>query len=244
MVNYWSNVIQLVLPEKCFLCHRNYGVSSQTGLCLDCQNDLPWLRRACYRCALPLPTAVSEASLDMQSCGQCQTQPPAFDVCHSLFHYQSPIDRLISRFKFNQQLGYGRLFGQLMAEHIKHQYRGEQLPDMVIPVPLHKRRLRERGFNQAQELARVCAKTLAIPLNTQHCRRNKHTEHQLGLSAMERHRNLKRAFSSQEFEPSTSVALVDDVMTTGTTLHELSACLKKAGCEQIHLWCIARAHHL
>lgn len=243
MVNYWSNIVQLVLPENCFLCQHSHDINPQSGLCSGCTNNLPWLQQACYRCALPLTNAFDKSDPKNQLCGQCQTQPPAFDVCHSLFHYQTPVDRLISRFKFNQQLSYSRMFGQLMAEHMRDCYQSEQLPDMVIPVPLHKRRLRERGFNQAQEVARICAKALSLPINTRQCQRNKHTDHQLGLSAIERHHNLRRAFSSQDFEPGTRVALVDDVMTTGTTLHELSTCLKKAGCEEIHLWCIARAHH-
>ncbi|MEH6357684.1 MAG: phosphoribosyltransferase family protein [Pseudomonadales bacterium] len=130
-----------------------------------------------------------------------------------------------------------------MAQHMHHRYAKSALPDMIIPVPLHKRRLRERGFNQAQEIARICAKRLSLPLNSQQCQRDKHTSHQLGLSAIERHRNMRKAFSSKVFKPNMRIALVDDVMTTGTTFHELSSCLRNAGCEEVHLWCIARAHH-
>lgn len=239
MVNYWLNITQHLLPEKCLLCQSSHTSNSKTGLCFGCTRNLPWLQQSCQRCSLPL-----NATHALQLCGQCQTKAPVFDACHCLFHYETPINRLISRFKFNQQLSYSRLFGQLMAEHIKNRYPRTTLPEMIIPVPLHKSRLRERGFNQAQEVARICAKELALPLNTKQCQRDKDTAHQLGLSAIERRRNLRRAFSSKPFPTGTRIALVDDVMTTGTTLAELSACLKKAGCQEVHLWCIARAYDL
>ena len=239
MVNYWSNITQLILPEKCFLCQRSHIPHTKTGLCSGCTKNLPWLDQRCQRCAIPL-----KATEQSQLCGQCQIKPPAFDACHCLFHYQTPVDRLISRLKFNQQLSYSRLFAQLMAQQIKGGYQQSELPDMVIPVPLHKRRLRERGFNQAQEVARICAKELSLSFESTRCQRDKHTEHQLGLSAVERRRNLRGAFSSKAFPPGMTVALVDDVMTTGTTFNELASCLKKAGCEEVHLWCIARAHHV
>jgi len=239
MVNYWSNIAQIILPEKCFLCQISHAINPKTGLCLGCIKNLPWLQQSCQRCSLPL-----NSTNTLQLCGQCQTKAPAFDASHCLFHYETPIDRLVSRFKFNQQLSYSRLFGQLMAEHINDRYQGTTLPDIVIPVPLHKSRLRERGFNQAQEIARICARELDLPLETKQCQRDKDTAHQLGLSAIERRRNLRRAFSSKAFPTGSRVALVDDVMTTGTTLAELAACLKKAGCQEVHLWCIARAYRL
>jgi len=239
MVNYWSNITQCLLPEKCFLCQCSHSINAKTGLCFGCASNLPWLQQSCQRCALPL-----NSTNTLQLCGQCQTKAPAFDACHCLFHYETPVDRLISRFKFNQHLSYSRLLGQLMAEHIKNRYREITLPDMIIPVPLHKSRLRERGFNQAQEVARICARELNLPLETKQCQRDKDTAHQLGLSAIERRRNLRRAFNSKAFPAGARVALVDDVMTTGTTLNELAACLKKVGCQEIHLWCIARAYHL
>jgi len=239
MVNYWLYFIQTLLPEKCLLCQLKQSFNPKTGLCESCTASLPWLHNACPRCALPLPHTTHAATL----CGECQNNPSPFQQCHTLFHYQPPINRLISRLKFNQQLLYARVFGQLMAQHMSARYAAKNWPDMLVPVPLHKQRLRERGFNQAQEIARTCARALKLPINSQQCQRNKHTAHQLGLSAIDRHRNLKKAFTSKPFKPGTCVALIDDVMTTGTTLRELSVCLQQAGCEEIHLWCVARAHH-
>jgi len=239
MVNYWLKIRQALLAEKCFLCQSSHAINAKTGLCFGCARNLPWLQQSCQRCSLPL-----NSTNTLQLCGQCQTKAPTFDACYCLFHYEPPVDRLISRFKFNQQLSYSRLFGQLMAEHLKNRYQRATLPDMIIPVPLHKSRLRERGFNQAQEVARICARELDLPLETKQCQRDKHTAHQPGLSAIERRRNLRRAFSSKAFPAGARVALVDDVMTTGTTVAELAACLKKAGCKEVHLWCIARAYHL
>jgi ComF family protein len=238
MVNYWSHIVQFLLPEKCLLCHQAPNQASATGLCKGCTESLPWLQNACLNCALPLNSPIATS----YTCGQCQNEPPPFQQCHTLFHYQPPINSLISRLKFNQRLSYARTFGELMAQQILDRYTHAQLPDMIIPVPLHKRRLRKRGFNQAQEIARGCAAKLSLPLNTKQCQRTKHTAHQLGLSAVERRRNVKKAFTCKPFQRGLRVALVDDVMTTGTTLRELSLCLKNAGCEEVHLWCVARAH--
>ena len=239
MVNQWSIFNQLLFPDRCSLCDSNQAQSQQIGLCEACITSLPWLQQACQRCALPLTHMAAQTRL----CGNCQQKPPAFEQCHALFHYQYPVDRLITQLKFNQKLLHARLFGLLLAQHIGQQYQNQALPDMLIPVPLHRRRLRERGFNQAQEIARLCASKLGVVMHSKQCCRSKHTDHQPGLSATERRRNVRNAFTCRAFTKGTRVALVDDVMTTGTTLNELSRCLKDAGCEEIHLWCVARAHH-
>lgn len=241
MVNYWLKLKQFVTPEKCLLCWSSHNIELETGLCQHCKNDLPWLEKACPRCALPLH---QHKHHDVEMCGQCQKEQPPFTRSYCLFHYQPPIDQLISRFKFNQQLSYSRLFGYLLAERITALYPSDSLPDVMIPVPLHRKRLQERGFNQAQEIARYCALKTGIPVKTDYCRRDKHTQHQLGLSALERRRNLKDAFSCKPLPKNCRVALVDDVMTTGATLKALTLSLQQSGCAEVHLWCIARAHGL
>ena len=237
MVNYWSKFNQFLFPARCLLCDA--PSSQHHGLCNACTVSLPWLKHSCPRCALPLAFMAPSTFL----CGNCQNRLPAFDQCLSLFYYHYPVDKLITQLKFQHKLLYARLFALLLTEHIRQKYQHQALPDLIIPVPLHRKRLRERGFNQAQEIARLCASNLNIPLHSNHCWRHKHTAHQLGLSAPQRRRNIKNAFSCRSFVTGTSVALIDDVMTTGTTLNELSACMKRAGCGEIHLWCIARAHY-
>ena len=135
-------------------------------LCPGCYADLPWIKQACIRCALPISSNDAEAAI----CGSCLKKPPSIDQSHCLFIYDYPIDRIISALKFNQQLIYGHLLGQLLANHITEKYKDQKLPDAIIPVPLHNSRLRERGFNQAQEIARICSRQLSIPLALQAAR--------------------------------------------------------------------------
>lgn len=239
MVNHWLNIKQHLTPNYCLLCQQRLDSKEQSGLCDSCLLDLPWLTSACVKCALPLKSVRGESLI----CGHCQKQPPVFSQTHALFHYQFPIDRLVSRLKFHQQLRYAKALGQLLCDHIRFQYQNQPLPDLLFPVPLHRKRLRERGFNQAQEIARVCSKELGIALRSDLCKRQKNTAHQPGLTARERRNNLKQAFTCQALKPGCRIALVDDVMTTGTTMSELTRCLLKAGCEEVHLWCIARAHY-
>ena len=240
MVNYWSFVKHFLLPARCLLCNTPVGAAqTPSGLCEACVLTLPWLNKACARCALP----ISSPSETPQLCGNCQHNPPAFTKCHTLFHYQYPVDQMITRLKFQHKLLYANALGELLSQHIQFHYQHLPLPDVIIPVPLHKKRLRERGFNQAEEIARCCANRLNLKIEPRLCWRHKHTAHQPGLSAKQRRRNLKDAFYCQPFKTGTRIALVDDVMTTGTTLNELSRCLKKNGCSEVHLWCVARAHH-
>ena len=133
------------------------------------------------------------------------------------------------------------LLADSMAEHYAQRI---DLPECIVPVPLHRSRLRERGFNQAYELARFCSQRLGVPLAAKLCERHKPTLHQPGLKPAARRRNLRNAFSVATpaiAKPPTSVLLVDDVMTTGTTLRELAKQLRRAGTLDIHVWCIARA---
>ncbi|MCF7982246.1 MAG: ComF family protein [Pseudomonadales bacterium] len=224
-----------LFPNNCTLCGENIpGVDK--SLCLPCQEQLPWLKNGCRYCSYPL----SDSNLSGALCGQCQQTPPPFHSSHCLFRYDYPVDQLISRLKFNHQLMIGRLLGQLMAESLSVRRACEALPEAIIPMPLHRRRLRQRGFNQAYEIAFVCANRLNIPLLDNACRRIKDTPPQLALDAKARRRNLRQAFIIEKGIAHQSIAIVDDVMTTGSSMRELSRELIKAGAERIELWCIAR----
>ena len=181
---------------------------------------------------MPLPIAVNH-------CGACLKKPPWFDKTIALFFYQAPIERFIIELKFNKKLIYAKLLGTLMVEYLKNQH---TLPECIIPVPLHRKRLQERGYNQALEIARPLAKQLKIPLLTTACRRIKPTSAQLHLPASARRRNVKGAFRVDEGFSFKHVAIVDDVVTTASTVAELSKILKQAGVQMIEVWCCARVH--
>ena len=217
------------MPAVCVLCGR--PGEGDRDLCSDCEVELPYISTSCRRCAIPVPAD--------GLCGQCQQYPPSFDAATAVFHYAEPLDHLIQGLKFNSQLYNARLLGHLMAERLK--IHNVNLPEVVVPVPLHPQRLRERGFNQALELARPIAKSLGIPLEKGLCRRIRATPAQTGLNARERRRNLKGAFEVRPLSGIKHVAIVDDVMTTASTAEVLAAALKQVGVEQVDVWVCARA---
>jgi len=222
-IYYW------LLPAFCALCHTT---TENTALCKACLHELPWQQSACVRCARSLSST--------GTCGQCIQNPPPYHNTICLFHYQTPIDRLILSLKFAEKLSNAKLLGDLMAEKIADHYRGQAKPEFVIPVPLHVERLRERGYNQALEIARPIAKKLQIPLETNACTRILSTLPQASTTAEERRKNMKNAFAVEALFRARHVAIVDDVLTTGSTVTELARRLKKAGVERIDVWCCAR----
>lgn len=239
-MNQWIKIVQSkvaasVMPPICVLCgevgiHLPMGVRD---LCLACQKSLPWVESQCARCALPLSVTAVEAL-----CGRCQTQPPAFESCLSPFRYHVPVDHLLQGLKFNGRLAQARLLGELMADWLGSVV--ESPPDQLIPVPLHADRLRERGFNQAVELAHPIAKHFGLPLNLHGVRRILATPPQSDLSRKERLKNIRGAF--EVVRPVRGhVAIIDDVMTTGSTADELAKTLLRAGAERVEVWVCARA---
>jgi ComF family protein len=204
----------------------------EIDLCQPCQQELPWLEQVCNRCALPLTNATT--------CGSCLQQEPPFSKTLALWHYQSPIDHFIAGLKFNHHLVYARLLGKLLSKGLQSHYQHQALPECIIPVPLHVKRLQERGFNQALEIARSIAKKLKLKIDFKSCQRTRATEAQSALPAKQRHRNVKNAFTVTNSFHYKHVALIDDVITTGHTISELSSVLREAGVEQIDVWCCAR----
>ena len=214
---WWKKLSRLGLPWRCQLC----GAPGADGidLCDDCIADLPRNTVCCARCALPL---ASPAAL----CGACQRRLPPWDAAWAPFIYGWPLDRLESRFKFSGDLACGRSLPKLWRDTVLPL----DPPELILPVPLHRQRLRERGYNQALELARPLARALSVPLRHEVLRRNRPSTPQTELDARARRRNVSKAFS---LKPTAAlpahVVIVDDVMTTGATLAECARALKRAG---------------
>lgn len=235
MLKQLRNIFTRLLPSACVLCGNNSG--QITNLCEACRQELPWLIGVCESCAVPLPAATPTS----QFCGECLQQALPFTRVYALCRYEEPIDRLITALKFKHQLVYARLLGELLVERLQADwYQYEKLPECLIPVPLHAQRLRERGFNQAIELARPIVKKIKIPLNIDACQRVRATQTQMALPATERQNNVKKAFAVNIKFNAKHVAILDDVMTTGHTIRELSKALRKVGVERIDIWCCAR----
>ena len=209
------------------LCAASNG--GDLGLCSDCLKSLPWHKHAhCPQCGL--------ASTGNQLCGHCLKSPPAFDRTHALFRYEYPLDAMLQRYKYGHLLTMAETFGKLLADSIVT----DDLPDVIIPMPLHPQRLQERGFNQAVEIARIIGKKLQIKLDTQSCARTKLAPPQVSLPLKQRVKNMRDAFSFQTRLDGLRVALLDDVMTTGASLNALAKTTKAAGASHVECWVVAR----
>jgi ComF family protein len=232
--NWLKNSLSGLISKQCLLCLS--PTDNHHLLCSGCEKDLPKNTSYCVICAIPFSTRqINEKHL---VCGKCQKKPPHYTTSLIPHLYASPLKQLITNLKFHGNLSYAPLLAQGFINSVKH--RKNNLPECIIPVPLHGQRLRERGFNQALELARIIEKQLHIPLDYSLCRRNKTTPYQSGLSAKQRKQNLKNAFSVTKSHIYKHVAIFDDVVTTGTTVNELAKQLKQSGVETIEIWAIAR----
>lgn len=172
-------------------------------------------------------------------CGQCLNHPPPFDAARAPLLYRPPLDWLVQGYKFNQRLAPGRLLGELLARHLAQEVAA--MPELIVPVPLHPARLRQRGYNQALELARPLARRFDVPLARGLVRRTRATATQSLLAAEERRRNVRGAFALAAPLTARHVAIVDDVIATGSTVGELARLLRRAGAQRIEVWALARA---
>ncbi|HSD15832.1 MAG TPA: ComF family protein [Thermomonas sp.] len=212
---------------RCMVCGER-GAGGR-DLCHACHAALPWQGPACTRCALPLPQA--------GRCGQCLQAPPPLGEAHAVFDYAFPLDRLLPRLKFHRDFAAGRVLAQCMMDRLAALPR----PAGLIPIPLHRARLRSRGYDQALELARPLARALRLPLLGNALQRTRTTSAQSRLDADARQRNLRGAFvvASGASLPA-HVVLLDDVMTTGATLHAAARVLHQAGVRRVDAWVCAR----
>lgn len=235
-----KQLAERVYPATCLLC----GAEGQPGreLCAGCHADLPWNRGACARCAGPLPAGTRTPA----DCARCLQHPPIHDAAWAPFRYERPLDWLITGLKFHQRLGNARLLGELMADLLVPAYRRfpKLRPQLLIPVPLHEARLRQRGYNQAAELARPLARLLELPLDLTGCTRQRETAAQMELDAKHRAVNVRGAFACTLDLRKKRVAIVDDVVTTGHTVNEFARVLKRAGAARVEVWSMARAAKL
>jgi ComF family protein len=173
-------------------------------------------------------------------CGQCLRRPPPHAQLLAALEYQAPLESLMYQFKFGQRLDIGLVLAKCFYHYLLQQQR-QHWPDYLIPVPLHPKRLRERGYNQAALLCTHLSRWLSIPKDLHSCRRIRHTQAQTLIAPKARRRNMQGAFSVSSRFRASHVAIIDDVYTSGSTTRELTHVLKRAGVETIEIWVIARA---
>lgn len=226
----------LRLPASCLLCE---APADAWSLCEPCLADLPWNPTACPRCALPLDEGASGGG----DCAECRAAPPRQMRALAPLRYEFPVNYLVGRLKYGARLAHAPVLGELLTAAVAAH--PGPLPNLILPVPLHPRRLAARGYNQALEIARPVARFTGLPLETRLLRRTRATASQMTLDRAERAGNPAGAFSVDATRlaalgPNLRVALVDDVMTTGATLGEMTRVLLAAGVAGVEYWVVAR----
>jgi len=225
-IDICTNIVRRLLPQNCLLCGVYCG---QQQLCTGCLRDLPAHDFPCCPvCAMPSPQA--------EMCGACIKHPPCFDATLAAFTYAFPIDALLRTLKYQGQLSIAELAGESLAQSIV----GRSFPDLLVPMPLHPQRLKERGFNQATEIARIVSRRTGIPLASDVVLRVRETEPQASLPLAKRSKNMRGAFACRQEMSGKHIALVDDVMTSGASLNELAKTLKTVGAGRVECWVAAR----
>lgn len=256
-----------LLPGHCVLCKS--PSERKFDLCKVCEEDLPHIGRHCKICSIPLvdikpdptPESAPELTLDatlepgpdphiqagLPSCGNCLVKPPPFTQTLIPFSYRAPVDKLIWEFKFNGNLAAGKILAVLLTQYIQQASALHQAvkPDVIIPVPLHWRRRFSRGFNQAYELSKTLGKSLAIDINKGLVKRTINTPRQLNLNHRQRLKTMRNSFaisasSTDEDIVGKTFAIVDDVVTTTSTVGTIAKLLVNCGAARVVVWAVAR----
>lgn len=232
-------LLNLLFPSHCLLCGTANNLCSGLSLCEACSGDLQHNNHTCSLCAAPLTT--TEQSLTDDVCARCTQKTPVYDQLWAAFCYAQPLEWMIQQLKFSARLNFAPLLSTLMSYELPSDFYTQTPPDAIIPMPLHPRRLKQRGFNQSLLLAKPLAKQLRLPIDTESCKRTVNTEHQTGKNASQRQKNIKGAFTFENKNNYQHVVIFDDVVTTGSTVSELSKTIKRAGVNRVDVWCLARA---
>lgn len=217
-----------IYPRRCALCDGLLG-KEERYVCAVCRRNLPRPvgEPRCMKCGKPLSAAEKEY------CHDCGHYRQSFDRGMGIFLYQGAVKESMMRFKFRGRKEYGAYFGSMMLLYGR-EFLEREAPQVIIPVPIHKRKLRIRGYNQAQVLAEVIGSGLSIPIRTDLVLRTKFTKAQKTLDRKERKKNLEQAFSvGKEAGRYRCVLLVDDIYTTGSTVNAIAGKLKMQGVEKV-----------
>lgn len=230
--------LDMFFPPLCHVCHSFIPDADELHICPACRAQMmPLGRPFCSVCGIPFLGAG-----DDHLCGDCIRHPPAYDAARAAIAYAGPVCKLIHDFKYTHKVHLRRPLALLIIQHLNDVVAGHDW-DLIIPVPLHVRRLRSRGFNQAVLLGELLARKWRLPMERRTLRRVRWTEPQINLPAVDRRDNVKGAFAVHDVArvAGKRVILLDDVMTTGSTVNECAAVLKKAGAEEILVVTVSRA---
>lgn len=225
------------VSRRCALCQRSK--SAEQAFCPSCEKMLPRIHYACFRCGIDLPEQAGH-SRSTAICGDCLANNPIQYRSLSAFSYRFPIPELIGDIKFHQQLYALRPLAQAFSEYCLAHYGEDQLPECIVPVPLHPHREFMRSFNQSLLFAREISRRIDIPIDNALVKRQRHTASQMQLNLKARENNLRAAFSTITNKSYRHIAIFDDVMTTGATMRSLAKSVPKSGLCRIDFWSLAR----
>ena len=223
-----------LLPTRCDLCLKSL-LSAQHFFCDDCERGLPFITQACIRCSEPLPYP--------GTCPDCQKNPPSFNRCLALCSYQYPISTAIKNIKRTPHAPETKKFSALLLQRLKRFYRAQTAPSIVIPVPAHPIKTLRRGFNQSTLIANfICTGMENTQLHQDICYRTQLGKPQKLQTRAQRLKLLAYAFDvkNSDLIKGKSLAIVDDIITTGATANAVTQCLLEAGAKSVDLWCIAK----
>lgn len=231
----FNTALKSVLPHHCLVCNTLSDLDKD--ICNVCWLSLPWMLSSCKQCG----RALDIAHTGPLYCGECLKNPPAYDNTITPLIYQDSVISLITKLKFYSNFAAARLFAEFLAERVLARHKPEDLPSLIIPVPLHPKRLFRRGYNQANLVAMHLSRLTNIPYSQSFCHRVRHSIPQSKTSATSRRANMTEAFKMLKPCQAHHIAIIDDVMTTGATVGTLSQILKKQGVQAVSVWCVARA---
>lgn len=227
----FEKILNLIYPEKCPFCGR-ITARKTGGICQDCRERLPYIKEPrCMKCGKPLSDESEEY------CYDCKKGNHYFETGRSLWVHKMPVSKAIYGFKYHDLRCYGKIFGTEMVKELGAFLRDTKA-QVIVPIPLHRRRYLDRGYNQAMVLAKVIGRRTGIPVE-EILIRKKHTNPQKVLNDVERRKNIKGAFAVKTPISYENVLLIDDIYTTGSTLDEAAKVLKNAGVQRVYFLTIS-----
>jgi ComF family protein len=235
---FFAAALDIVFPPLCHVCHRFIPTPDELHICPGCRELMPpILAPLCVVCGIPFAGAGTD-----HVCGRCSTSPPRFDAARAALAYEGASRDLIHAFKYRNKTHLRRPLALLTMEGLAEFIRSRR-PGLIMPVPLHRKKLASRGFNQAVLLGEILSQRLKVPLDRRNLRRIRWTEPQVNLAAHDRRVNVKGAFAIHDpaLLKGCRVLLVDDVLTTGSTAEECGRVLKAAGAADVTVITVARA---
>lgn len=230
------NLCKLLIPQMCYLCKCSLNPNNSLIICLECEQSLPEIGACCSKCSVPLNGRE-------HLCGHCLNNRRYWSQCYAAFQYKHPIDSLIHQFKYKNRVVLSSTLASFIYNSIENHY--EHYPDILTYVPMHHKRLAERGYNHSKLLSKKVSKQLFIPTISL-LLKTTDTSSQTTLNSKQRKSEMTNSFEintsiDKSIYTNKSIAIIDDVVTTGATSSEMAKILLQYGAKEVHIWCIVRA---